>query len=199
MARTQAPDYEQRREAIVEVAARLFAKRGFAQTSVSDLSAACSMSKSLMYHYFSSKEDILYAVMASHVDQLESEIDDATSTSADDATQFKDVIRTFMASYAGAADRQKVLLNELDNLPAGKRKIIVAKQRHIIGAMQKLIVGLYPALASDGARARAQTMLIFGMINWTHTWMNPRGPLRAADIAEMVLDFAVPGDGAQAS
>lgn len=198
MARTQAPDYERRREAIVDVAARLFARGGFAETSVSDLAYACDMSKSLMYHYYASKEEILHAVMASHIDQLEATLQEIVTDEADGAT-FERVIRAFLGNYGGAADRQKVLLNELDSLPDDKRKIIVGKQRHIISVVQRLVVGVFPALANDPVRARAQTMLIFGMINWTHTWMNPGGPLSVVDIADMVLRIVVPGGGARGS
>ncbi len=196
MARTQAPDYEQRRDAIVAVAARLFARTGFAGTSVSDLAAACDMSKSLLYHYYGSKEEILYAVMASHIDQLENELVEATRADRPPRETFEAVIRTFLDSYAGAADRQKVLLNELDSLPADNRKIVVGKQRRIIDVMQRLIVALYPGLADDSVRARAQTMLVFGMINWTHTWMNPGGPLSVSEIADMVLAFVLPRSAA---
>jgi len=203
VARTKARDYDQRREAIVDVAARLFARAGFAETSVSDLASACDISKSLMYHYYASKEDILYAVMASHIDQLEAELDEVAARDAGPAAfapkAFAAVIRTFLRSYAGAADRQKVLLNELDNLPADKRKIVVGKQRHIIEVMQQLVVGAFPELGRDPVRARAQTMLIFGMINWTHTWLNPGGPLSVSDIADMVLALVLREPIAQAS
>lgn len=199
MARTQAPDYEQRREAIVEVAARLFARSGFAGTSVSDLAAACDMSKSLLYHYYGSKEDILYAVMASHIDQLEAESSDEVAQGRPPRDTFEAVIRAFLDSYAGAADRQKVLLNELDNLPADKREIVVGKQRRIVETVQDLVVALYPELAGNRVRARAQTMLIFGMINWTHTWMDPEGPLSVSAIADLALRLALPDRPAQAS
>lgn len=63
MARIPAADYDQRREAIIEIAAGQFAKKGFIGTSVADLSVACCIFKSLIYHYFPSKEDIPYEVM----------------------------------------------------------------------------------------------------------------------------------------
>jgi len=63
MARTQAADFEQRREKIVERAAQLFAERGFLGASIADLAKACKTSKSLIYHYYSSKEEILFDVM----------------------------------------------------------------------------------------------------------------------------------------
>lgn len=70
MARTQSPDYDKRREGIVQQAAKLFAKQGFLGASVSDLAKACKTSKSLVYHYFPSKEDVLYGVMSAHLDDL---------------------------------------------------------------------------------------------------------------------------------
>src|SRR6185437_11202433 len=63
MARTQAPDYEERRNAMLEKAAELYAERGFLGASLADLAASCRTSKSLIYHYYPSKEDILFDVM----------------------------------------------------------------------------------------------------------------------------------------
>lgn len=192
MARTQAADYEQRREAIVERAAQLFASMGFRGASVADLAAACETSKSLIYHYYPSKEDILYAVMASHIDQL---VEDVREVMADKAAEptilLGRLLRAFMRHYVGAADRQQVLLNEMHNLPAENRKVIVGKQRIVVDTVQELLTKIHPQLAGDVPRARAQTMLLFGMINWTKTWFDPAGPLSADDIAGMALQRAL--------
>jgi AcrR family transcriptional regulator len=193
MARTQAADYEQRREAIVKVAAGLFAVSGFAGTSVSQLAAAANTSKSLIYHYYPSKEDILYAAMASHIDLLEADVNEVMAGEATPVDRLSKLIGKFMSHYVGAADFQKVLLNELDSLPETKRTAIVSKQRAIIEAVQSILVNLEPALSKDPARARVKTMLLFGMINWTHTWFNAAGPMSAENIAEMVLDVMLPG------
>src|ERR687890_716714 len=77
MARPQSPDYDKRREGIVAAAAQLYARRGFQGASVSDLAKACGTSKALIYHYFPSKDDILYEVMAAHLDALVDAADEA--------------------------------------------------------------------------------------------------------------------------
>jgi AcrR family transcriptional regulator len=187
LARTQAADYEQRREAILDKAARLFARGGFDGSSVADLAEACNTSKSLIYHYYPSKEDILYAVMSSHIDQLVADVDAVLTRGGSAAEQLDALIHAFMDHYVGAADRQKVLLNELDSLPANQRAAIVARQRRVIDAAQALLVALDPELGLDPVRARAKTMLLFGMINWTHTWYDPAGPIPPAQIADMAL------------
>ena len=194
MARTQAADYEQRREAILDRAADLFARKGFAGASIADLAAACATSKSLLYHYYPSKEDVLYGVMASHLDQLVQDVEDVMAPKAGPAVLLDSLIRKFMGHYVGAAAPQKVLLNELDSLPPGRRDVIVAKQRAIIDGVQDILVALDPAIAGDAARARVKTMLLFGMINWTHTWFNAGGAMSADDISAMVLQLILPGE-----
>lgn len=184
MARTQAADYEERREAIVEKAADLFAERGFLGASVSDIAKACKTSKSLLYHYYPSKEDVLYAVMASHVDGLVESVETAMAVPGSARDRLHGLLRLFMADYVGAASRQKVLLNELDNLPQERRAAIITKQRRIVDAVQGLLVEIDPKLGQDRGEARARTMLLFGMINWTGNWYDPAGALKPEAIAD---------------
>lgn len=189
MARTQAADYEQRREAIVDKAAALFAKKGFLGTSISELAKACAMSKSLLYHYYGSKEEVLNAVMLSHIDQLVADVDAVVGQDLAAREKLEALIHAFMKHYVGAADRQKVLLNELENLPEEQREVVVAKQRMIIATVQQLVGEIF---AGDSpAEARVRTMLIFGMINWTHTWFNEKGPVSADRLASMAVDLTL--------
>ena len=195
MARTQAADYEARREAIVERAAELFAAQGFRGASVADLAAACSTSKSLFYHYYPSKEDVLYAVMSSHIEALVEAAAAVEQEGGDAATRLGRLIRRFMSQYVGAAARQKVLLNELDNLPAARRADIVAKQRGLIALVEHLLGELHPPLRSDAPRRRAAAMLLFGMINWTHTWFDPAGAVSAEELGDMATRLVIAGLG----
>lgn len=193
MARTQAADYDQRREQIVERAARLYAKSGFLGASVSDLAEACNLSKSAIYHYYPSKEDILFDVMHSHVTALERAANDAMEAGASAEARLRALARSFMGLYAGAVDRHKVLLNELDQLPKPRRAEIVAVQRRLIATVESLFVEIAPGIARRERGARATAMLFFGMINWTHTWFNPNGPIDADALAEMAVSTILRG------
>lgn len=189
MARTQAADYEERRNIIVEKAADLFAKRGFLGTSVSDIAMACNTSKSLLYHYFPSKEDVLYAVMASHIDRLVDDVDAALGQAGDARGRLRHMLRLFMEHYVGAAARQKVLLNELNSLPPDRSATIVEQQRRLVDAVQGLLTEIDPSLEKNKPRARAQTMLLFGMINWTGNWYDAAGQIKPEQIADMAFEL----------
>ena len=191
MARTQAADYEQRRAAIVQQAAELYARRGFPGASIADLAEACGASKSSIYHYYPSKEDILFDVMESHIGELEAAADEVTAGSADAPEKLRALGRAFMGRYAGAAARQKVLLNELDHLPPARRAEIVTRQRRLVATVEGLLAEIQPGLGSRLARPAA--MLFFGMINWTHTWFDPAGPAKVEEVADLAVAMALDG------
>ena len=193
MARTQAADYGVRREAIVEKAARLYAERGFLGASISDLAKVCRISKSLIYHYYPSKEDILFDVMHSHVRALLDAAEAITARGLDPAEALRAITTEFMSHYAGAAARQKVLLNELNHLPKQRRAIIVDIQHRLIGIVRDILTELRPELHAKPALGLPTAMLYFGMINWTHTWMDPAGAVKPARVAELSADIFLDG------
>lgn len=196
MVRPQSPHYDERRGAIIDAAARLFAKRGFGGASISDIAHATGTAKSLVYHYFASKEELLHAVMADHLDDLVAAAREATQA-GQDREKLEAVTRAFLHLYVDAADRHRVVVNELGNLADAHRTAIVAKQREIIGAIGSLVSRLRPG---PPAEERAITMLLFGMINWMHTWYRPDGPVDVDRLAELAAGLALDGlGGAQAS
>ncbi len=192
MARPQSPDYDKRREAMVATAAHLYARRGFQGASVADLAKACSTSKSLVYHYFPSKEDILYEVMASHLELLVTVAEGAMQRRELAAAERLELLAlSLMRLYSGAADRHKVLLNELENLPPERRSDVVSKQRQIVSMVEELIGEIRPGLSGD--LAGPITMLFFGMINWTHTWFKASGQMSAEALAKLLVDLMLHG------
>jgi AcrR family transcriptional regulator len=193
MARTQAAEYDERKEAIVAAAASLYASCGFNGASVADIAKRCKTSKSLIYHYYESKEDILYDVMISHVRALDAAAREVLATTDAPARKLHELTHRFMALYVGAADRHKVLLNDLDNLPKARRAEIVATQRGLIDQVRRLLTDIEPQLKKKSGAGFAAAMLYFGMINWTHTWFDPKGPVSAAALADMAVDLTLGG------
>ena len=193
MARTQALDYDKRRKTITSTAARLYAQHGFLGTSVAQIAAACRTSKSLLYHYYPSKEDILFDVMDSHVQSLVKSAKELGRTKLSAAETVRHLAEELMNLYMDAQDHQKVLLNELVNLPAARRKLIIDHQHQMLDIVDQLVLRLRPDLSKRHSERRAIGMLFFGMLNWTHTWFNPSGPVKPTQFAHMVSDTFLAG------
>jgi hypothetical protein len=68
---------------------------------------------------------------------------------------------------------------------------VLAKQRRVVQGYADVIAQL---AAADRARlAKPLTMILFGMINWTFTWLKDTGPLTYSDMAPIVTDLFLGG------
>jgi AcrR family transcriptional regulator len=193
MARTQSADYDKRRETIMQAAALLYAKKGFLGASVAELAESCDISKSLLYHYYPSKEDILFDVMDSHVQSLVEAADRIEAGKGAAKARLRALAHELMRLYSGAQANQKILLNELPNLPEPRRAIIVKHQRDVLDVVDRLLIQLRPVLAKQPALRRPIVMMFFGMLNWTHIWFDPNGPAKAGTIADLATDMFLGG------
>jgi len=193
MARTQAQDFDEKRVAIMKQAASLFASKGFSGASVSDISKACGVSKSLIYHYFGVKEDMLYAVMIDHIDDLSAVVSDPNLAHPDARQEFHDLTLALLECYAGAQDAQKVLLYDLNNLTAEQRKYIVLKQRAIIERFEHVYLRIHPNMIDSPAITRSNIMLFFGSVNWIHNWYNPKGVINLPALAALAVANVIGG------
>lgn len=169
----------------MRTAAALYAGKGFLGTSMSEIAAACKTSKSLIYHYYPSKEDILFEVMDSHVRTLVEEVTEIAGSTAPPAERIHGIARTLMSLYEGAEAQQKVLLNDVPNLPPASRAAVIEHQKQLLNIIDGVLIEYKPALWRDKPRRRVLTMLFFGMLNWTHTWFDPSGAVSARSIGDM--------------
>jgi AcrR family transcriptional regulator len=193
MARPRAADFDQRREAIAATGAALFADRGYHGVAIPEIMQACGLTGGMLYHYFGSKEDLLFEVMAAHVTALERAAAAVLEAGGPPEIQLRRLTHAFLHLYGRAQPAQKVLLNDLDRLPPGRRAEIVAGERRLIHGVDGLVKALRPDLSGHGPHARALTMLYFGQINWTHTWFDPSGPVSPDRLADMAVDLVLNG------
>lgn len=203
MARPQATDYDDKRNLIAAQAAAIFARQGAANASLAEVANACNMSKSLIYHYYASKEDLLFDVMDRHMSDLISIISTAAAPTAAPPTAatptgrgetaFQIFTRRLMDHYVGAGDSQKVLLYELENIPAENRAKIVAKQRQLIAHAENLLAAALPGTSLEKSELKVRIMLYFGMLNWSHSWFRADGAISRRQIADLAADATLKG------
>jgi AcrR family transcriptional regulator len=193
MARPQAEDYGEKQQLIRDRAAELFAARGFAGSSIADVAAACGCAKSLIYHYFDSKEEILSDLLEEHVRALIAAAERALGSGGGAEERFRALVHALMALYVDAGAKHVLLLNELDSLPAKRRAAIVALERRLIALTADLLTELAPPLAANPALRVPTAMGFYGMINWTHTWYSRDGAVAPGTLADLFANLFLRG------
>ncbi len=190
MARTKAPDFEAQREQILDLAAAAFAATSYPSTSMADLASACGTSKARLYHYYESKEAILFDLLDRYTRQLmriiaQVEVDGERQARTPRDT-FGHLLRAFLAEYETSQTRHIALINDVKFLAEEQRDEILKRERDVVAAFSRLLRLAYPDRVT-GENQTALTMTVFGMINWTFTWLKPGGKLSYAAFAEMVV------------
>ncbi|MGF1465153.1 MAG: TetR/AcrR family transcriptional regulator [Sandaracinaceae bacterium] len=193
MARRRAADYEDKRQRLLTEAARLFAEQGFPRTTIEALARACDASKSWLYHYYPSKEALLYDLLRAHVLELLRAADEAELEGGSPAEQLRTLVRSLMGIYVRSADKHVVLLNDLQVLPEEQQREIVGLERRLVDRFGAILAALAPAAVRDRARGRALTMALLGMINFTYTWFDPDGPVGPQAYADLATDLFLGG------
>ncbi|GIL05503.1 MAG: hypothetical protein AMXMBFR72_18840 [Betaproteobacteria bacterium] len=195
MSRTRSPTFEQQRDAIRASAARLFARNGYPVSSIAELARACGVSKALLYHYYRDKEQLLFDIADRYLDGLLAILAEVDAQPLAPAAKLRRLIERFMAAYEDAAAYHRVLVQDVKYLKAAHRNLVNAKQRRVVQAYADAVAAAAPQLAGD-ALLKPVTMTLFGMINWTFTWLKDDGPVRHADMAPVVADLFLRGVGA---
>ena len=172
------------RETILNISADAFAEAGYRSATMAALAARCGVSKSLLYHYYPAKDAILFDLMHEYMTRLQLLVREVAMLRLPAQQAIAELVRRFVREYETSRTRHIVLLNDVKFLPPPQREEVIALERSVVQAFADVIAATYKI---DGARAKVLTMSVFGMINWTFTWLKPDGPLSYAQFAESVV------------
>jgi len=190
MARPKSASHEFKRETILDMAAQCFAQQGYTAASMNDIARACGTSKARLYHYYDSKEAILFDLLDRYTQGLLVLVGETEAVAQrqglDDKASLHALIRRFLVEYEQSATRHVALLNDTQHLAASQRDVILDRQRDVVSAFTRFLQRAYPERMS-ASRATPLTMMLFGMMNWTFTWLKSGGAMSYADFADEVI------------
>jgi AcrR family transcriptional regulator len=198
MARGRAQGYDGQREAILASAAELFAQQGYVGTSMNQVAAACGLSKPALYHYVRDKSDLLFEIATTHVNRLHALIDEVAQGDAvhappvDAVAHVRRLIERFVLEYPGARHAHRVLTEDVKFLAPAEQAQVLALQRQVVNSFANAIAKARPELTTAELQ-KPLAMLLFGMMNWMFTWLQPDGKLSHADMAPVVADLFLGG------
>lgn len=191
MARTKAGDYEQKREAILRSAAKLFADVGYDRSSMNQLAEACGVSKALLYHYYPGKDALLFDVIGAHLKALCKTVEDADRPDAAPEERLRRLIAALLEAYREADHEHKVQINEMKYLPAIEQDALKDLERRLVACFTEAVHGVNPQM--DKRHLKPVTMSLFGMLNWHYMWFRPDGGVSREEYAELASRLIVDG------
>ncbi len=192
MARTIAQDYDQKRLKILSVAAEVFAREGIARASMSEVAKSGGISKANIYHYYDSKDALVFDILDNYLSKLQDRVCNLNFTDLTAEEQLTLLAQEFLFAYEGMDHEHKIQTEGLPLLSEEKQKTLKSYQRKMIDVVSDILKKASPDyFLRNKNHLRETTMSVFGMLNWFYMW-NPNANKEArisyaAMIAKLTL------------
>ncbi len=194
MARTRAADFEEKQRVILDHAAQVFADQGMEKASMSQIASVAQVSKALLYHYYPSKDALIFAIIITHLEGLDAAIEEADDPSLPPRQRLRKLVGTVLENYRGADNQHKVQLNATAALSDDQKAEITALERRIVRRFSTVLDQLNPALNDkDRPLLMPVTMSLFGMMNWVYMWFRDGGRISREDYADVATTLILEG------
>jgi AcrR family transcriptional regulator len=155
---------------------------------MNQVALACGVSKPSLYHYVRDKYQLLVEIAEDHVGRLNALVLRTQQKPLDPQARVRELIGSFLEVYADAQAAHRVLTEDVKFLEPAARARVLDGQRQVVAAFAEAIADIRPELRATELH-KPLTMLLFGMMNWMFTWLQPSGKLTHAAMAPVVADL----------
>ncbi|MFP7674823.1 TetR/AcrR family transcriptional regulator [Marivita sp. S0852] len=194
MSRPIAKDHDEKRTHILKIAARVFADQGFARASMSQVAKDCGISKANIYHYYSSKDALLFDILDTYLSALRDRIIGIEMSGLDPEAQLERIVIETLRAYEGMDHEHKIQTEGIPLLPQDQQAILKTYQRDLVKQLSDVVQAIAPDVFKDNTRKlRATVMSIFGMLNWFYMWNSPADQKARDDYGQLVTKLTLTG------
>lgn len=194
MARTRAQDFEEKQRVILDTAAEVFAEQGMEKASMAQVAARAQVSKALLYHYYPSKDALIFAIITTHLEELDAAIEAADDPGLVPDQRLRRLVGAVLESYRGADNQHKVQLNATAALSDDQKAAITALERGIVRRFSVVLDQINPGLNTrERPLLMPVTMSLFGMMNWVYMWFKDGGRISREDYADVATTLILEG------
>ena len=168
---------DQKLDALLAVAAQVFAARGYHNTSMRDLARAAGMPLASVYHYTESKDQLLYLIQSRNFDAVIAGLHEALHGVADPVDRLSRFIDNHLDYFVSHMSEMKVLSHEAGALAGEFLHDVNEKKRAYTRALMDILADVERVYGPAHANRRVAAYSLFGMMNWIYNWYDPLGDL----------------------
>jgi TetR/AcrR family transcriptional regulator, cholesterol catabolism regulator len=188
--------YDRRQQGVVLAAAKVFAERGYDQTSIQELAEAIGLAAGGLYHYIGSKERLLISIC----DQLMEPLLDGAQALVEEAAPPADRLRALVRLWVGHVvehrDHMLVFQQERHVIERGAQwRGVRSSRKRFERLVDDALAGVETAGEAAFADRRLAVSALLGMVNHTAQWYRPRGRLTPREVADGYVDLLLGARG----
>jgi DNA-binding GntR family transcriptional regulator/AcrR family transcriptional regulator len=164
-------------------AAELFSKHGYESTGTRDLATLLGMERATLYYHVEGKEDLLYAICKSSIEQLDNDVIEATEGISDPLAQIQVGIQTHVVSLLRDQTQHATSLAEARALsPQRLAEIVTMRKAYQARARAVLEAGQRAGSIRRDISSKYLGMMLEGLLDRTVVWFKRNGELSPSEL-----------------
>lgn len=179
---------------LVQAALDLFYRKGYSNTTIRDIGIKAKISKSVIYHYFKNKAEILFIILHTASADLLNTVIEIDEQIEDPLECLREMLRAHSVMFSLKRKKEhKILISDQGWLMGKHKKIMRAEQRQIYDLYKKKLKELHRDNLLNDIDHTVLAFSIFGIINSFFSWYRDRGRLSREKVADNMIDFVFHG------
>lgn len=184
-------------ERLIAVAVRMFHERGYDATSLQDIAEELGLLKGSLYHYISSKDDLLWAVIFKQHQASMALAQRCREMEGTPMDRLKELVQGYAVSLRNERDSVSVYLREIGRLSEARRtKILDEREQYVAFARELLDEGVAAGQFRAGMDTALVAQGVLGMLNSTYRWYRPTSKVSPKKVTNELLELVLRGVGA---
>ena len=184
-----------KRQNILNVAAKLIAKKGYRGTSFQEIADIVKLHKSSLFHYFGSKEELLLKILEKPILEVGTNLGNIIrDKELEPEEKLKKAIDNHLKTLTEHLDTVNIFLNEIRNLSKKNGSVYLKRRKHYEEEFTKIIREMKSKGHFKGLDPKIVTLGLLGMLNWAVKWYGKKGTLSLREISNIFYRILNPRD-----
>jgi AcrR family transcriptional regulator len=184
-------------ERLLNAAAALFSRKGYAATSTREIAALLGIQKASLYYHIGGKEDLIYAICKSSLEQIRNDVETALANAHDPLDRTATLVHAHIESMLRDQNKHSAALAELHALSPER----LAQVRSLRDAYEDVVRSVLSDAQSAGALrqdipVKYLCLILLGLMNRVEVWFRPSGDLSPGQLGRLLAVIFLAGAAA---
>jgi AcrR family transcriptional regulator len=185
--------YDRKLEFVLAAGARVMAREGYGMSTMRKVSREADMSLAGLYHYFASKEELLFLIQFHTFDSILERLTERLESVEDPKHRLRVMVTNHLEHFLSRMNELKVCASDMETLTGEyHEQVRTLRQRYLKTALE-----IVEAIAKEVGTSRVDpwlaTLYLFGMLNWIYMWFPAAEDTSAETLANQVMVLFLEG------
>ncbi|GAB3652280.1 TetR/AcrR family transcriptional regulator [Glycomyces tarimensis] len=179
---------------VLRAALELFAEQGYANTSVQQIVQAAGVTKGAMYHYFTSKDDLLFAIYERMLSLQKRRLDEITARGGEAEEVLRAVCEDVVVTSIDFLPEGTIFFRSQHMLAPERQQEVKRRRREYHDAFAELIArGQAEGRFRDDMPTSVLIAHFFSDVHYLPHWYSPEGPETKGEVAQQITELFLRG------